>query len=244
METLAQLSVAVNGIAVQPPSPAWAVANIPDVEELQEVYSRDAASSWAGFMRYIDIKGQVSERRIVCRAVEGYGRAETIRAFCCERKASRSFRIDRIKELVCLQTGEVIDPVSHFEDLRLFGALKVIDKSLSDFGRALVFMSKCDGSVHPLEVDAVHSGMEKYVLRFGGDDRVLDQALKNIGKIAPDGEDLVNSLDRLSKHPESKQVARLVLSCMENVVAADGQLHVDELEWSELSRKHLEHMAG
>ena len=243
-ELLTNLAGAVAGLAVEPPKPAWATANIPGAEEAIIVSQRDASSSWAGFMRYVDTHGEVSERRIVCRAVEGYGQAETIAAYCCERKASRRFRIDRIEELICLQTGEVIDPLPHFEQMRLHGALKVIDKSMSDFGRILVFMSQCDGSIHPLEIDAVHEGMERYVLRFGGDDAVLGAALKNIGKIAPDGDDLVAALGRISRHPEARQVSRLILNCMDKVTIADGTLHVDELEWTALAREYLEQSAG
>ena len=239
-EVLSRLSAAVSGMVVHPPKPEWAIASIPGAEETVAISERDASSSWAGFMRYVDAHGEVSERRIVCRAVEGYGQAETIAAYCCERKASRRFRIDRIEELVCLQTGEVIDPFPHFEQMRLHGALKVIDKSLSDFGRILVFMSRCDGSVHPLEVDAVHEGMGRYVLRFGGDDEVLARALKNIGKIAPDGEDFVTALERIGRHPEAKQVSRLIIGCMDKVALADGALHANELEWSAVAREYLE----
>lgn len=236
---LSDLARAVENIAVEPPKPDWAVANIPGAEEAITVSQRDASSAWAGFMRYADTNGVLSERRIVCRSIEGYGAAETISAYCCERKASRRFRIDRIQELVCLETGEVIDPVPHFELMRLHGALKVVDKSLSDLGRILVFMARCDGSVHPLEAAAVEEGMARYVLRFGGDDRVLETALKNVGKIAPDGEDLVAALSRISRHPEAQSVARLVLDCMGKVSMADGKLHPDELEWTDIATQYL-----
>lgn len=243
-ELLVRLSGAVFALAVEPPKPAWAIANIPGREEAIVVAKRDPSSSWAGFMRYVDTQGEVSDRRIVCRAIEGYGRAETIAAYCCERKASRRFRIDRIEELICLESGEVIDPVPHFEMMRLHGALKVLDKSLSDIGRILVFMAKCDGAVHPLEIDAVHEGMGKYVLRYGGDDEDLARALKNIGKIAPDGEDLVKSLDRVGRHPERKQVSRLLLDCIGKVTMADGHVHADELEWGAIAQRYLTQIAA
>lgn len=238
-ELLIRLSSAVAGIAVAPPKPAWAIANIPGGEEAIVVAERDPSSSWAGYMRYVDTHGEVSERRIVCRAIEGYGRAETIAAYCCERKASRRFRIDRIEELICLDSGEVIDPMPHFELLRLHGALKVLDKPLSDIGRVLIFMAKCDGEVHPLEIDAVHYGMERYVLRYGGDDEDLARAIKNVSKIAPDGEDLVKSLERVARHPESKQVSRLILECIGKVTMADGKVHADELEWGAIAQRYL-----
>ena len=238
-EALGQLALAVKGIAVEPPKPIWAVSNIPGAEEAVAEAKRDATSSWAGFIRYVDSAGALSERRIVCRQVAGYGRAETIRAVCCEKRSVRDFRIDRIQELICLETGEVLDPMSHFEQLRLHGALQVLDKSLSDLGRILVFMARCDGSLHPLELEAVEEGLGRYVLRFGGDDRTVEAALKNSAKIAPDGEDLVTSLERIGRHPEARQVSRLILDCMGKITMADGFLHPDEVEWSDVVQRYL-----
>jgi hypothetical protein len=82
-----------------------------------------------------------------------------------------------------------------------------------------------------------------HVLRFGGDDRVLETALKNVGKIGPDGEDLVAALSRISRHPEAKSVARLVLDCMGKVSMADGHLHKEEMEWTDLSAAYLNKIA-
>lgn len=239
MVSLSELSHAVSGLSVEPPRPAWAVFSAPEVEETIAQVTRDGSSSWAGFIRYVDSSGATSERRIICRSVDGYGRADTITAICCEKRASRSFRIDRIQELICLESGEVLDPMAHFEQLRLHGALKVMDKALTDFGRILVFVSKCDGTMHPLEMEEVTDALGRYVLRIGGDDRTLEAAVKNIRKIAPDDIDLVEALGRLERHPEAKQVSRLILDSVNRVVAADGDLHADELAWSRTIEEFL-----
>lgn len=223
--------------------PEWCKPKLPDLEEMIEVRARDASSSWAGYIRYQDAKGEASARRIICRRIEGYGKAETIAAYCCERKAPRQFRIDRIEELVCLDTGEVLDPMQHFEALRLHGALTVVDKSLNDFARSLVFMARCDGHVHPLEVESVERAIERYIVRFGGDDRMYEQAVRNAGRIAPDGEDLVTSLKRLGQHPQARELGRLMLSSVAEVTAADGELHADEIEWAGLVQDVLKGMA-
>lgn len=240
---LTRLACAVSDLRVEPALPNWATVHVWDREEAIEIAQRDASSSWAGYLRYVDTAGKESQRRIVCKAIEGYGRAETITAYCCERRSSRRFRIDRIQELICLSTGEVLDPLDHFEQLRMRGALKVIDKSLCDLGRILVFMARCDGSVHPMEADAIEHGLTTYVLRHGGDDRVLETALRNSGKIAPDGDDLVASLERIRLHPEAKAVARLVLDCMGRVAIADGCLHSEEIEWTRLAEDYLKQVA-
>lgn len=244
MTEIADIVAAVHGLSVEPPRPEWATARTPEVEETISLVQRDGASSWAGFIRYVDSGGEVSERRIVCRGIHGYGRAEQVAAICCEKRAHRSFRIDRIQELICLETGEVLDPAMHFEQLRLHGALKVTDKALTDFGRVLVFMAKCDGAVHPLEIEAVHDALGRYVLRIGGDDRTLEAAVKNVGKIAPDGDDLVEALQRLSRHQDARQVARLVLDGIGSISMADGHLDAAELAWSDVVETYLRKVAG
>ncbi len=243
MSYIEQISVAVQGKAVPVEMPEWCKLLVPGDEDSIAPPSRDLSSSWTGFIRYRNEKGEESARRIVCRRVEGYGKAETIGAWCCEKRAHKRFRIDRISELVCLDTGEVLDPIEHFEGMRLRGAINVVDKSLLDLGRILVFMAKCDGEFHPLEQTSIYDTMERYVLRFGGDEHMLHHALKNSGRIAPDGEDFVNSLERLQRHPEAPKLARLILQGVSEVNIADGIYHTAELEWSELVSAALKEMA-
>ena len=233
-EFLSRLAKAVSGRAVPVPMPSWCHPSVSDVEEVIVAKERDGSSSYAGFIRYTDAGGVATARRIICRSISGYGRAETVTAWCCERKAARTFRIDRIDELVCLETGEVLDPAAHFEQLWMHGALKVADKALNDLGRVLVFMARCDGSVHPLEVESIEAALERYIVRFGGDDRMLSAALANIGKITPDGDDLVTSLDRIMRHHEARKVSRLLLDCVGQVTAADGHYAPAEIEWAEV----------
>jgi hypothetical protein len=240
---LNRLSEAVAGRAVPVPLPEWCHPKVDEVEELASMRDRDASSSWAGFMHYTDASGNQTARRIICRRIEGYGRAETITAFCCERKATRSFRIDRILELISLDTGEFLNPAQHFEQLRLHGALAIVDKSLNDFAKAMVFMARCDGTFHPLEAESVDEAIERYIIRFGGDDRLFEQAQRNAGRIAPDGEDFVNSLERLGHHPEARQLGRLMSDCLSNITLADGKLHSSEVEWATLASDVLRQMA-
>ncbi|MBX9661908.1 hypothetical protein [Novosphingobium sp.] len=240
---LDRLAAAVAGKAVPVPMPAWVQPSVPDVEEIIAAKERDASSSYAGFIRYTDADGVMTARRIVCRSITGYGRPETVTAWCCERKAMRSFKIERISELVCLETGEVLDPAGHFDQLWMHGALKVADKALNDFGRVLAFMARCDGSVHPLEADSIEHSLERYIVRFGGDDRMLGSALANIGKIAPDGDDLVISLGRLVRHAEARKLARLLLDCVGEVTAADGRYAPSEIEWAEVVTEGLKETA-
>lgn len=239
-----RLTAALAGKAVPVPMPAWCAPKLVEVEELVEVRRRDASSSWAGFIHYTDAGGVETSRRVVCRSIAGFGQPETFTAWCCERKANRTFRIDRVRELVDLETGEVLDPTGHFAALWRHGALKIADKTLNDFARVLVFMARCDGRIHPLEVESLETAIERYILRFGGDDRMYDSAVANAGKIAPDGEDFVTSLERMGRHPEADKLSRLVLESVSNVVLADGRYAAAEIEWVEVVTETLKAMAG
>jgi Predicted transcriptional regulator len=244
MKTIDKLAVAVHGRVVSPPSPDWFKASIPDREEVLQLASRDQSSSFAAYIGYTAESGKRSERRIICRKVEGYGKAETIGAWCCETKAHKRFRIDRISDLICLKTGEVLDPSQHFEMLRLHGSVGINDKALTDLCRILVFMAKCDGDVHPLEEKVIATAVERYVLRFGGDDRLVVTTLKNSAKIAPDHVDFVDSLAAIERHPNSRSVASLLIEHIGEVAVADGQLHANELEWSGLAIAALKAIGG
>lgn len=242
MGVIDQLAQAVQGKAVSPPQPAWFKATVSEKEEAIALAGRDRSSSFAAYIGYTAESGKRSERRIVCRKVEGYGKAETIGAWCCETRAHKRFRIDRISDLICLETGEVLDPLGHFEMLRLQGAIGVNDKALTDVCRILVFMAKCDGEVHPMEAEAIATGVERYVLRFGGDDRVVSAALKNSARLAPDHEDFVDSLIGIEKHPHARSLASLLIEQIGEVAVADGNLHANELEWSALASLSLKSM--
>lgn len=241
---LQKLTAAIADKSVPVPFPDWCKPNIEDVDELVTIRSRDESSGWAGYMHYTDARGKPSSRRIICRRIEGYGKAETIVAYCCERKMVRRFRVDQINELICLETGEFLEPIPHFEQMRMYGAMTMVDKSLNDFASALVFMAKCDGSVHPLEVESINDAIGTYLRRFGGDEKMFIQAQRNAGRIAPDGLDFVNAIERIERHADSQQMARLMLNALSSVVQADGILHANEVEWIGLVEEALQSMVA
>lgn len=153
-------------------------------------------------------------------------------SWCHERGALRTFRIDRIRDLVCVETGEVLDPERHFEDLRLRGALSVDDKALTELARILVFLARCDGEYHPLEELALTSYFERYALRFGGSDRDVEAALGNCGRLAPDGADLIAALKKFESAPNGARLCRFVLDCGAGIIDADGRHAPEEINWA------------
>ena len=239
-----QVAKAVKGKSVPVPTPEWCRPKPAEVEELIELRGRGKSSGWAGFMHYTDANGDESARRIICRSISGYGRPETVTAFCCERKAHRTFRIDRIKELICLETGEVLDPAVHFDELWRNGALKVADKTLTDFARILVFMARCDGEFHPLELKEVETALARYGAEFSIEDKTIKTAIRNSGKIAPDDDDFVMGLSKISKHPNARRLSRLLLESVSNIAAADGRIHQQEAVWTAVVSDALKVMSA
>jgi hypothetical protein len=204
---------------------------------------RDHTSGWAGFLMYKDSKGEISERRIVIKRVEGYGRIETIHAWCCEREAYRRFRVDRIVELVDAETGEFLEAQAHLDLLSREGAVGITDKSLADLVVILVFLARCDDDFHPLEVAAIDDAILQHMMVFGGEPKAARKASASARKLAPDAEDFISALERISKHPRCRELAEIILVATEDVMAADGSVKAIELEWYLPISDALEDMA-
>ena len=213
-------------------------AEVPDAQ-----VQRDASSAWAALIVYENAKGKRSSRRISCQAIKGFASAETVISFCHERRMVRSFRIDRIIELICAETGEVLDPVSHFDHLRLTGALSIKDDALLEVVRVLAFLARCDGEYHPLESTALEDTLMRYAVRFGGTDASIEAALKGARRLAPDGDDLIKALERFSASPLGPKLSRFILDAGADLIAADGRLDSEEARWAVEMSNLLKEMA-
>lgn len=205
-----------------------------DDDELDsaDLSDRDEVSSWACQIVYVDTKGVESERQITCSKLDGYGAATHIRAYCHSRERPRTFKIASIRELMDLSTGEVVDALSHFDMLAATGVLPFEDKGFTAFTQIALFMAKCDGSFHPMEADAFEAAITAYVMRFGGDDAMIETTLRRSRAIAPDGRDVLLAVKRLKSSPIGKQVSRLILDHSSLIMDADGQHHSSEIGWA------------
>lgn len=248
MSVFQRLGRMVHGLRVTPPLPPGRRALVDpheidepgEIDEPDEAWparplagpeQRDHSAPWSAYIRYTDSAGVESKRRITCRQLIGYGRAELVRAHCHERDAVRCFRIDRINELVCVETGEVFDPFERFEDMRLHGAIPVEDKAFVELARVLVFLARCDGEHHALEQAALEHHFGRYAMRFGGDDESIARVLKESGRLAPDGTDFVRSLRKFEHAALAPALCRFVIECASGIIDADGRHAPEELNW-------------
>lgn len=216
---------------VTPDFPVNRSAEAGDDGELSD-QGRDASSGWAVFLAYKNAEGVLSQRRVTCRKISGMGSIRYFHGYCHERRRARTFRLDRIEELVDYRTGECVDPVRHFEDLRMHGLIEMEDRCVPDLAAVLTFMARCDGEFHPLEVSAIEDGLSQYLLRCGGSDRELGKVLKNLPAIAPDAEDVVTATERLLASAACPSIARIILESSSNVMGADGEYRSEEAAWS------------
>lgn len=220
-------------LRVTPPVPQGRVTFVPvdDIPAVR-VRTRDETSSWACEIVYVDDKDQRSERQITCRRLNGYGGITHVDAHCHVRDRPRSFRIDRIVEMIDLSTGELLDPVSHFARLGVTGVLAVEDKGFTAFVQIATFMAKCDGDYHPLEEEALEAAITAYCLRFDGNDAMIEEALARLPSIAPDGADVAKAVKRLKGSAIGARASRLILDHCSQIMNADGHHHQREVAWA------------
>jgi len=204
----------------------------PDDAPASRIRSRDHSSSWSCRILYVDSKGKEKERDITCRRLDGYGHATHIHAYCHAREAPRMFKIENIREVMDLATGEMVEAKRHFEMLAATGALPFEDKGFADFTKITLFMAKCDGDYHPLEADALEAAITAYVIRFGGNDDMIEAAMRRTPAIAPDGRDVAIGLKRLKSSPIGTRVSRLILDHCGLIMDADGRHDQRETAWA------------
>ncbi|WP_422058638.1 hypothetical protein [Sphingomonas sp.] len=193
----------------------------------------------------MDASGEASERRITCKRLSGhYGAADIVHAYCHERQQPRNFRVDHITELVCVETGEVLEAAPHFALLASTGALTVEDKALTNLARLLCFLARCDGEYHPLEADALREQIERYARYFGGNDRTIEAALEQCGRLAPDGSDVVKALRGFTRMPEGPRICRYVLDAGAAIIDADRRHAAEEVQWAVEISDALKQVAG
>lgn len=229
-----RLERAVVGLAVKPPLPDGRQADVggDDVKAHENIVIRDFSSGFSAFIAYTNADGIASSRRIACKRIDGDGRPETVRAYCFERREVRAFRIDRISEMVCCETGEFLNPGEIFREIWKHGPMSLSDKTLTRLSQIMVFMARCDGENHPLEEEAIDDILCRYALRFDLNDQHLETARRKVrASQAPDDRDFIKGLTAIASHPRAAQLARLVADGLSGVAAADGRQHEREFHW-------------
>lgn len=181
-------------------------------------------------LKYTDGNGKLSERDVSVRQFGEYGPTGLIIGHCSLRDATRTFRIDRIREATDLETGEVLTDVADFlrAEYRKSPAFS-LDSIVSehfDVIRSLLYVGKADGQLRAPERRVIAAACRELT----GDDRITDDAVR----------DLLDSLEVPSVNAFKQAVGRIakkgtppmqqVLKVCEDIVATQKTVHHSEAE--------------
>lgn len=243
MPSVGEMSAAIDayvsqmwgGHRVIPPLPPNREPAIGDADndDTVDIVGRGAESGWSVFIVYGDGAGKVSQRRITVRRIyqSPHGK-QTISAYCHERCAPRAFLIERVREVIDLETGELFEPVRYFTDVAARG-LPIEHIGIEITGIILLFLARCDGNDHPMEWAVIEDGLARHAIRFSGDDAAVHTAMRRLRHMAPDHRDFARVLHKLRVMPAAERVpmiGHLRQLCAE-LIDADGILAAKEFSW-------------
>ena len=230
-------------VEVPPPLPARTVAT--DTRPTAEVVPVDPA---VFAMDYTDSSGNASRRRVKLLGVTNYTSPPWINAICFERRAVRTFRLDRIQHIISLNDGTVHDPAEYLvqiagippdllgqpDNLPLAHARLIRDKMRAPLS-ILALAALEDGKLHPKEIDAIMTYAEKelnFLVREGwietGNKRMEMVILRDmVANMRPAREDLQAYVKTIRQWESSRRMKHLTEALLK-VVHADGEFTLDE----------------
>lgn len=198
----------------------------------------DALEDIAGLsfvINYENSSGEMSLRAVTCHAIEP-GPPEVLRAYCHLREGDRRFEIDRIGQIVELDTGDVLQGAELRDFLAPYtagfgpGDPADIQRHFQHLAgpaiQILVFLAASDGHVHPAEQNVIleYAATEAERLLPGQafDREATARWIRNLKPTQAAARDAVGRLAREDARVEdfSSAVIRLV--------RADGVIDADE----------------
>lgn len=235
MSWLSAFADTIHGKRVKPIIPQSRNIFVSELEpdEPGEILEIDESASASVIISYVDAKGERSERPITINSIKGNGETSTLlNCYCHVRERPRSFRLDRIEDMCCEQSGEVLDPVEHCIALHRSGALKIADKDLTATMRIMTFIARCDDEFHVLENEQIEEILGRYLRFFGGDDVMFECAKREVTHLAPSDHHVLNSIEHIAKAKFGPELARFTMRAAGEVIDADGYHRDRELAWS------------
>jgi len=235
----------LEGLRVVPAAPAGFSPSIPDYDYDEDEHGftelppdLEGVAGFGCILTYSDSKGNVSLRRVTCRKLSERAGVLYVQAYCHERGALRTFRVDRITELACSVTGEVFVPATlFFERFPVahdggaavgFGLNVRLATDLRAGLNVLAFLAKVDGNVLPEERDVISRYCQSFGLRYADDRFDFDGVCSYAENLAPDAETFYVSIERLTRSGAPAGLAALTRQCAGQLIDADGFQHEKE----------------
>ena len=181
-------------------------------------------------IEHIDGAGKVSSRIVNVREFDTnlYGGAFT--GICELRDAYRTFRFDRVKSCIDMDTGEIIKNIKiHLKKLYDTSPDRSIDMLLSnyiDVLKVIYFVAKADGQYRKAEKEVIRNYVRLLVHDERIENEMIDWALQNIE--IPTRKAFELAITRLCKSTEI-DLNKLTICCKE-IVATQKTIHSLEQE--------------
>jgi hypothetical protein len=180
------------------------------------------------FIEYEAARGESSGRAVAIQRIWRHEGLLYMQGVCHLRHQLRTFRVDRISELICLATGEVTDkPADWLEHHAFLVPAPEADytphavRRRRDELAILAYLALADGHMDPDEVeiavDLVMMSTEKQIDR--------DRAGRYVKRLSPTALDLGEAVARVSKDDARWDCLR---RSMRRLVDADGRWPIEE----------------
>lgn len=179
---------------------------------------------------YRDVKGARTHRRIRVRRFTPGRSHGMINAFCHLRHDYRSFRTDRVRKCIDLETGEIVkDTAKHLSGKHEKSPSRVLEmlmRKYRDVIRVLGYVARVDG---PFD-DSTSRIVAAYVSRLSGDEDVTPSIVVHasalVGKTTLRG--FKGAVGRVVNAGAINPI--LLAGCCREVIEADGKITQKEQE--------------
>lgn len=190
-------------------------------------------------IEYQDGNGSKSTRAVRIREFDNKLSGGILMGHCELRNATRTFRFDRIRQCVDLETGELVENLgSYLNELYSNSperSAEILAEDYVDVLKTIYFVAKADGQIRREEKAVITA----YVCKLVRDERItnemIDEVLSEIG--VPTFQAFKMAVGRVLK---SGQVdPHLLNSCCQEIVATQSSVHAMEKEALEYIAKKM-----
>lgn len=190
-------------------------------------------------IEYVDAAGQRTSRKVLVREFDNTLHGGVLMGMCELRNAHRTFRFDRIKSCVNLETGEVIKDTKAFlneaYEKSPERSAELLTSDYLDALKVVYFVAKADGQYRQAEKDVVTRFVQILVRDARITTELIDIALKSVP--VPSMQSFKLAVGRILK---GGQVDPALLSqCCKEIVATQTAVHPSEQEALDYIEKAL-----
>lgn len=195
-------------------------------------------------LSYRDASGSATERHVTVRECDTTNPAGYLIGHCQLRDSIRTFRMDRIKRAIDVETGEVITSLTDYAAKKYAESpVAALDSLLADSAdalRALFYIGKADGRFTAKEKQVFLA----YCQQASGDERItlkqIEKACRDIPVPTMQAFKLI--CGRLGKLEPARRAG--ILQAAEEMIATEKTIAAEEAEAMAYMKKRLDESTG